>query len=337
MRDALNGADANFLHRRIDQVQHHCSLMTEKECATLNGAKPSTFSFATGGQMASDAYLMLKTCLAFNQHPQLVVYGVAPRDFVDLGALDPSRSDCYAYLSRFVSTTEIDALAGLSLPELLKRKAARTLYLSEHADELQQLLVSRVESAENHLLSSRAAYTVVDFWLRVKLFPEYKLGAFAPGVHMVYPLSCLEEREPTRELPIYKKVYDYDSRRIKVLQQQCLAMFLKLCRENSIACLVLNMPLTSKNIAYLGDSRYKQYVKEVEGLCKKAGARFVDLEGATDWPDHYFYDAVHLNPIGATKFMRLLIPALGDKQNLVVAQPDNANSDLVASKDANGF
>jgi hypothetical protein len=78
-----NDGDATFYHENLDAVKHYKSRYLEEKAKSYLHKTISTASFAIGGQTASDAYAIFATMLSGNSAPKSLIWGVAPRDFVD--------------------------------------------------------------------------------------------------------------------------------------------------------------------------------------------------------------------------------------------------------------
>jgi len=58
-----------------------------------------SFSWALGGENASDAYMIASTMMSGAKKPRLVIYGIAPRDLLDNNVKSPVSTDIFRYLS----------------------------------------------------------------------------------------------------------------------------------------------------------------------------------------------------------------------------------------------
>jgi len=320
---ALNGADANFLGRTVDETQHHWSIFTDHALSTISGGRFRTFDFAFGGQIPSDACLMLKEALALGCHPQVALYGIGPRDFLDPGAEDPTSTDCYKYLERLVDTSDVDR--ALELPKVTswRRSLLNAVYLNRHAVDIQQSLEAALTKTEEQCLSALPDRGLQGFCERKELLPTYKMGDRFPGVYLIDPLPPEVAQRGYRELFIYEKVYRHDSRRIEAMQMRGLAQFIDICKANGINCVLLNMPLSPGNVELYGKERYARFIQSLNELAESRGAGFVDLAHEGTWEKELFVDSVHLNPVGGTKVVQILAPKLPHYTNVAVARTDS--------------
>jgi hypothetical protein len=330
---ALNGADANFLRQTIDETEHHWSVFTDHSLATISGGRFRTFDFATGGQMPSDACLMLEEAIALGCHPQIALYGIGPRDFIEAGAEDPTATDCYRYLERLVDTTDIDR--ALVLPNLttVRRSIINRIYLARHALDFQLSLDDSTQRVESSYLSGVPSNdNIAGYWLRKELLPQYKDGDRFPGIYVVQPIAPESKVRPYRELAIYAQEYKHDSRKIEIAQRSCLSEFADICKTNGINCVLVNMPLSPSNLDLYGKGRYAGFVRSLNEFAQSRSIGFIDLAQAGPWGKELFVDSVHLNPVGGTKALQVLVPKLTHYMNVAVAGSESAPQKFLVSE-----
>src|SRR5215470_9651366 len=83
MVSAVAGCDANFLNKNLDLANYHkCSYLDHRLRTTFGGSF-DTFNLSAPGQMPSDAYLSLRAMVNCANRPDVVIYGIAPRDLID--------------------------------------------------------------------------------------------------------------------------------------------------------------------------------------------------------------------------------------------------------------
>ncbi|MGH9548219.1 MAG: hypothetical protein ACRD3W_02545, partial [Terriglobales bacterium] len=100
MLAVLHDGDATKLNTVLDATSHHRSSCLESLLKQYAGTPVTTASLAIGGQMASDGYALCKVALAGGNAPRAIVWGIAPRDFVDATFTAPSTSETVRYMNR---------------------------------------------------------------------------------------------------------------------------------------------------------------------------------------------------------------------------------------------
>ena len=102
-----NDGDATYYNKSLDAVKHYKSDYIEERVHTLSGKIIHTASFAIGGQTASDAYAIFASMLNQQSAPKMLIWGVAPRDFVDRTYPHPEDTETVRYLTQVSSNAEL--------------------------------------------------------------------------------------------------------------------------------------------------------------------------------------------------------------------------------------
>ena len=199
MVSAVTCCDANYLHKSLDLTEHHGAEYFDHMLQRKFGGSFKTYNLAAPGQMPSDAYLTLKGMLSTANRPDCVIYGVAPRDFIDSSLGNPTDTEPFRFLNRLVSTDE--CAGGLFRDPLGKLQwfIDRNFYLSHYSLDLQ---LSNTEMQEKVLASAAPlppgvrAYT---YWDRIKLLPRYKAGEIYPNAISTHPSTQDEARKQFRD------------------------------------------------------------------------------------------------------------------------------------------
>lgn len=100
MLATVNEGDAAHYNKLIDSATHHRSLYLEELLKDKQDKPVSTFSFAIGGQMASDAYAIAANFITPKFKPQLIIWGIAPRDLLDSAFPGAITSDTAQYMNK---------------------------------------------------------------------------------------------------------------------------------------------------------------------------------------------------------------------------------------------
>lgn len=108
MMAPLHGGDAAYLKTGQNVALHHHSVLLEDLLQAKFGRQYKSFAFALGGEMVSDAYVITDTLLRGDRKPGLIVYGIAPRDFMDHALPSAASTEIFKYMSR---TGNLSAIA----------------------------------------------------------------------------------------------------------------------------------------------------------------------------------------------------------------------------------
>ncbi len=308
MLGSIYGCDANYLKMPIDSCTYHRSTYLNDELEKTYGGKFNTFNLATPGQVPSDAYLLLKTMLALGQKPAVVIYGIAPRDFMDNRLDKPNDTETFHYLKRLVSTTEIEGEDQLSqfdrflfdyLP--LYRSAVNfKIYAGEESDQVLAKILPR---------PSGAPYFT--YWKRIDLLPQYKAGELYPGAVVHVPTKPLSGAAWKRNnVDDYIERYRHPNEQMFTQQLAYLSKLLELAKSENIKVVLVNMPLSPINIMLLGSDRYQKFEDRIARFSQSKSISFLNLSDQVIFPNELFEDSAHLNAFGGKLFIDRLVNGL---------------------------
>jgi hypothetical protein len=117
-------------------------------------------------------------------------------------------------------------------------------------------------------------------------------------------------------LSCYRSVFSSFDNNSYQEQMLCLRRLAVFCRQNNIALVLVNMPVSAEHVGLIVPSRYGLYLNDVQKIADSTGAQFTDLYDPCTFPTNLFIDSNHLNPAGATKFWDVLIPKLQKQLSL---------------------
>jgi len=315
----VNDGDATTLGEAIDGTLHHRSITLEKAIAQATDRPvdraPLSQSFAIGGQMASDAYAILRTLFNSDNDnlknrfvsPKIIVWGIAPRDFMDATFTDPDTSSTVMYLDNL--TANHDAL-GTRKPYIWRQMEylADALFYAygerDHFVVLQKQVVYGV-LARLGLVKAEEIGTVKtpQELLRIarRELPEDN------GLHqwMVKPqqqaISQFEDNSKE-----YSARYNPYKEKLFMMQLSYLHKFLVLSKLLGIKVVLVNMPLTQENLNLIPAGRYKMYLDAVKNLAVQNQATVLDYNDGKLFGHEFFNDPVHLNGYGSQRFFQMV-------------------------------
>jgi hypothetical protein len=286
-----------------DFYRHHRSYLLERNLEALasrkrqNGKsdKCRVFSFAVPGAMVSDMDLILGKVLVGPRKPDLVVYGVAPRDFMDDLAGSETKTVVFQKLgdvgdlskSNFADTS-IDEKLELVVNKMFYLFGKRTRYQAKTDSFLRKIAHQSARDSTDQLLAAANANIC-------PLFQDRKI---------LWQKSLDEYRMR------YQRFNQLQYRKQQAFLQDLLAT----CHKNDIAILLVNMPLTRANLDLMPPGQYENYLSMLRECAKRNDVSLVDLH-SDQYPDLSFYDTVHLNDEGAQTFLSTLSQAICREQD----------------------
>lgn len=308
---AVAGCDANYQGKSVDLTQYHKAVYLDHRLRTTFGGDFSTFNLALPGQMPSDAYLALRAMVNCAHRPDVVIYGVAPRDFLDSTLNSPVDTEPFKYFRRLTNMDDVANAMFRSPLAKLDWFLQRHIYLYGTSMDFRLSLIEGAQDLLGHVLPSPAGAKPFTWWDRTRLLPSYLPGELAPGAVMIPPIDEKTGqpgwKDNTKEYAARYKSPDPLTYRTQVFFLKQMAAF---CRKERIELIVVNMPITVRNAMILTPQVYNNYRQAMRVVCFESGVTFFDL---CDWTHYYmrdFTDTVHLSAFGGRKFMDQLVDYL---------------------------
>lgn len=306
----IAGCDADYLGRRLDGSAHHVSAYFQDEFKRRYGRSLATFNFALPGEMPSDAYLIADFLLKGEKRPDVIVYGVGPRDFMDNLLPSPASTDPFRKLARF---GDIGPLAGRVMPDFFDRldfeMSRLSCFYGSKTDTTARLAALAAGWLDSVLAAPAAGglFTTAD---RRRLLPAYRPYELSAGEAYFRPTTPAERTTLVDNLPEYRKRYKTVKWSTFVSQMEFLAGVLNSAREKGVKVVLVSMPITDANRSLIKDYAWDAYRQSVKALAHAKGASFIDLMGSGRFETGDFGDTVHLHSGGGRKMLDLLMDEL---------------------------
>lgn len=277
-----------------DIFHHHYSYSLQDALAKDGLPHQSVYSLAIFGQMASDAFIYVDEFLKGNRKPDVLVYGLAPRDFSDADLPGPMSTFTF---KRLVNLTNFGRYAPLYLPEWQDKAdflASHLCYFYGRRWHLQRDIERGV-----HRLYAAAG---LDGDKSMGAKPQHQAGFMLSGSSADRFKESIEE---------YRRLYHGIRGKSLEMQMGFLDRLLKICKQRGIKVIVVNMPLTAVNRDLLPTGFYDEFSRRIAALANNTGAQFVDLGSSPEFQqDTDFWDTTHLNHFGGHKLISRLLPVL---------------------------
>lgn len=301
----------------------------------------SVFNFAGAACMASDTRLVMNQVFGAGKKPELIIYGVGLRDFNDNVNSPPGetpywKSLCdFSFLSGNLSfASKLPAFSELLLSSICSLYDRRLEYrlAAEH-------IVCR---AFNHPSSAQIAFMIGDYNRKIarekaaerekqdleaeepsdsseskadasaKLTETGSAGkSLSPNRESKPELkqteNAVQTAKPLGELD-YKARYSPANYKQLNAEMQELKRLVSTCKDKGIKLVLVNMPVSKGHVNLSPEGLRQAYLANLRKVAASANL-FVDFEGS-NYPDSYFFDTVHLNPLGAAAFIDRLVTDL---------------------------
>ncbi|HEY9778049.1 MAG TPA: SGNH/GDSL hydrolase family protein [Planktothrix sp.] len=334
---AVSECEALFKNQALDLCFYRRSEYFDRQMQRFLNKPYETLNLATPGQIPSDAYLVLKTALANGINPGLVIYGIAPRDFIDHTLNNAGDTEPFHYLSRLVPVDECtDEIYSTPLSQFdLKLRQTVKLYgdSPDIISALQPFMRDFVHSADGDLFHR----------LNDQTFMQVPLAHFDKDSQNpnVFPGTAIAEVPSSTSRPFLDNTEDYKCRYKQPndgnyqAQVRFLDKLIALCQANDVNIVIVNMPITKGNVQLLEPAWRERYFADVQRIVKLHNVPFLDQCQFEAYAPDDFCDTVHLNGFGGRKFLDLLVARLIKEpatNRLVVAAGDHGKRSVSTSR-----
>ena len=328
----LDGIDADYLNRRVDGSQHHHSAYFEDELKRKSGVSTKTFTFALPGEMPSDAFLIVNNLLKGDKKPEVIVYGVGPRDFLDNMLPSPASTDPYRFISRFGDVTPFATRLMTDWQERLDFALGKACYfygkrvdIANNANKLASKIMDKTLPVP---VGERAA----TFDERRQLMPDYHPTEILKGQAWFRPMTGEQQGNFVDNLDEYRKRYKKMKWETYNSQMKFFRDTIETAQARGIKVVVVTMPITELNRSLLSDQAWNAYRNGVVSLAQEKGCTLVDFSKSAEFSQKDFGDTVHLHSAGGKRLFDLLTDRLAVDQSVLSALQNKHAETQVAER-----
>lgn len=312
----MGEADANFTNKELDATTHHKSLLFETEFEKQTGHKVNTFNFAVPGEMPSDAYLITNFLLGGEKRPDVIVYGVGPRDFLENTLVNPAATNPFRYLSRLGDySTHIDLIKP-GLYARLDHELANLFYPYGNKVDFQ---TTSERWTKKVIAQTFPDVKQLNLPERKSLMPEYHPYEIQPGETFFRPTKA--DKNPPFKDNINEYKYRYKKMKWETFNGQMtfLEDLLKVAKMRGIHVVVVAMPITKLNKDLLKKEQKLAYKSNLQKLTSENNATFLNLDESNLFNRNDFADSVHLHARGGEKFFNILAAKLAEDKTVLAS------------------
>jgi hypothetical protein len=304
----------------------------EKLLSKQLGKPIVVFNFSSAACMISDASLILQRAIEAGKAPKVVLFGIAPRDFVDNLVPDLGRTPAFDTLANWQCLPQVlpsqmanaklakDSLRDFVLSAIWPFYKEKSNYRTLLADEASKYFShpATLAEAEKMEIAELPSAVVNEAGSGSNNVPT---GTKSEGSAQLLPSSSAsltgkQQKENTLSLPNDKfggfasdHIIDYRNRYNPANYQRFaqeaeqFVQLLAICRQKRIELVIVNMPITDVNKSLMPMGMYDRYKNNVQKLTYEYGAKFIDLDQANVFHRQDFLDSVHTNPDGGKKVL----------------------------------
>ncbi|MBS1995577.1 MAG: hypothetical protein JSS86_04670 [Cyanobacteria bacterium SZAS LIN-2] len=307
-----------------DCMLHHQSKALEDRLKKDGIAAP-VVSLATAGQFVSDTYLIIDKLIGGTNEkvgqgkaPLALIYGVAPRDFMDDTTGGLALTSVFDELVDLGDLPKVSRLFFSTFDERADFLLNRSVYLyrkrGRYQNKFEQAFEKAVARATRDKNASTAAAAVATNGSNDPL-----AGFLMGGNRNDIWAKSIDE---------YSRRYKFFNKQQFEKQKECFKAVVALCKQRGIKLYVVAMPITDDNRKLMPRELYGSYLQCLSETTRAAGVPFIDLQKGGDYQNDDFYDTVHLNGIGGERFLATMTDLVKDgaQTNTAVAATKKASS-----------
>lgn len=257
---AMDAERSKNLKQFPDIFHYHLSKTFEQKLASDGAPNQRVYNFAIFGQMISDAYIYVDEYLKGDKKPDVVMLGIAPRDFYDAELPSPTATFTF---KRLIGLENFHRYADAYLPQWQDKAdwvAQHICYFYGKRWRLQKEVQKVVEQTYDAVgvLEEKVPQTPL------------KNGGF-----MLF--GSTQDRW-THSSAEYHRRYHGIAEKDLSLQENFLKAILKVCNERKIKVVLVNMPLSQQNRNLMPPGYYEHYKETMAKFASDAGVKFDDLD-----------------------------------------------------------
>jgi hypothetical protein len=309
---ATNYSDSVYLNKPVNIATYHGAQYLDSLLKQKYGGSFKTYNLSSPGQIPSDAFMTLQAMLKTSHRPDVLIYGIAPRDFYDSSKATAMDSEPFKYLRRLVNLEGTLGYMFRSPWSKMNWLMEENLYLYGNSIDLQLLCTRAAEKLVDKLVPIPAGAQPYTPWDRQALIPKYKPAEVFPEAVQIQPEDPLNPPALKDDSQQYIDRYKKPSARTFREQFFFLNKVAEVCQREKIELVLVNMPITQSNIKLLGVERYLEYIYALYRFSQEHDVPTFDLFDCKYFdPKTNYHDSVHLNATGGKKFWDRLVKILG--------------------------
>jgi hypothetical protein len=290
----LWSTDVKHFANVADVYHHHRSLELERLLSARALGSKQVFAFALPGLMVSDGYLLVDKLLVGKRTPEILVYGLAPRDFMDDLLTGETRTPVFQRLMQLEDLPRLGDLYLASIQEKADFVVNNIVFLYGKRWRYQDKVSALLKRAVSTLVPTQKSSGPADSG---KVEQQFLLGQNKKQVWQ----KSIEE---------YRARYRHFDPAQFAKQEHFLEALVELAKQRQMKVMLVNMPLTTDNIKLLKNGFYARYRAALSNLATRHGCQLLDMQADRNYTDADFYDTVHLNESGGQRCLKSLANAI---------------------------
>jgi hypothetical protein len=278
----------------------------ENRLSSACGRPVSVFNLTSAACMPSDAYLLLSNAIENQPNVKTVIYGVAPRDFMDNLVPEVGLTPAFEVLAK---PSILNATVTSDTPPPVAFELAMSSLCSFYRQRVN--LRELVSSVPSRVLDREVTLAkVVQKYGHPGEIAAMPARNERPASAGILPAQTAKP-DATSQLDGHYKDYNarYNPPNQRRFRQELdqFKKLLSLCRDHHIQLVVVNMPITRRNKEMIDRGLYDQFNTNISQLPGQFGATFINMDDSDYDPKVDYMDSVHLSDQGAPKLINRLV------------------------------
>jgi len=289
---SLAGADSYVYNKEVDPTGDHRSYTIEQDLKLLLHKNWHVFVGALPEGMVSDQLITSWALFSSKYKPRMVVVMLSPRNFIDYTCPPATSTEPYAFFSSHINIKAPFKSLGTAL------------HAKTHTQISPLWLTKCLENGLTENLEKPSNYSQ-NFESNSPLTFGRPFERIAPGEIKITSSDGFFFDD---NIPKYKEIYKKPYSPQLYFQLDCLDVLFKYLKQQHIAAIAAEMPLTNSNHILLPESFWEFYHNRVNSICRKNEVDYWDTESIwNDFPKTEFCDSAHLGLRGGLKLARPIV------------------------------
>lgn len=252
------------------------------------GRPVSVVNLGVQGSIVSDQLMVLERALEKGKTPKLVFLELAPRSLLDNGHKNLNATPIHQVLADLSAVPDLFAEGKIN-KESLSVLPGYFWYFYKVKADYRTLIVN---------LSAAVLDRPLNSWEAVRGIRHKPVqGLFNPEMEW----NVQYTPEPRyRDLPMYKHIYNPPDAAFWKQERGDLDKFIALAGKHGVKVVLVDMPVTAKNLALLDPAYLQLYRQSIDAIAA-SGVSVVRLAQSGQFVEDDFEDSAHLNARGGRK------------------------------------
>lgn len=302
--------------RNLDSVRPYSKALylTDQINQKLKDKKIDSFNLTLAGCMASDIELLIEKALKFGKTPEVIVYGIGPRSFLDNSVDKEGKTPTWQVLSQWKSLEDVlntnntfqenrDIILS-SFWNFYRTKSDYKTFLTGYAcyklDRSPTIYAAQQKEMAKKLIAKAESEVKEGVTPSQDELDKRMVGKTVDTNGHEDPVVL------KKDLALYDYRYNPPDFKQYDIQKTKLERVLSLCNRKGIRLMVVAMPITEQNKSLLDQKLYQDYLDQIPVLTAKYGGEFINLDDGSTYNITDFEDSVHTNEKGGAKVNRKL-------------------------------